>query len=50
MRTGASPYQTITVPMLGVLAIIVPVMYVLAIVEWYTHNLSKSITRPLDPQ
>lgn len=28
MRTGASPYQTITVPMLGVLAIIVPVLYV----------------------
>lgn len=28
MRTGASPYQTITVPMLGVLAIILPVVYV----------------------
>lgn len=28
MRTGSAPFQTITVPMLGVLAILVPVMYV----------------------
>ena len=42
MRTGASPYQTITVPMLGVLAIIVPVMYVVAIVEWYTHTIYQN--------